>query len=99
MKYNINVIKSVWGRLRKPSRATLDAIFSQKAVYAEANGKTDAQRRRNPIPIAFGWGVPFLSLPRRGGPERILPATIMRENPRPDSLRTGKTKKESAPQP
>jgi hypothetical protein len=66
MKYNINVIKSVWGRLRKPSRATLDAIFSQKAVYAEANGKTDAQRRRNPIPITFGWGsaFPFLTSPR-----------------------------------
>jgi len=29
MKHNIDVIKSVWRRLRKPSRATLDAIFSQ----------------------------------------------------------------------
>jgi hypothetical protein len=29
MKYNINVIKSVWGRLRKPSRATLAAFCSQ----------------------------------------------------------------------
>jgi hypothetical protein len=26
MKYNINVVKSVWRRWRKPSRATLDAI-------------------------------------------------------------------------
>jgi hypothetical protein len=29
MKYNINVVKSVWRRLRKPNRATLDAICSQ----------------------------------------------------------------------
>src|SRR5262245_23740631 len=29
MKYNINVIKSVWRRWSKPSRATLDAISSQ----------------------------------------------------------------------
>jgi len=32
MKHNIDVIKSVWRRLRKPSQATLDAIFSQNAV-------------------------------------------------------------------
>jgi hypothetical protein len=31
MKYNINVIKSVWRRLRKPSRATLAAIDSQNS--------------------------------------------------------------------
>jgi hypothetical protein len=29
MKYNINVIKSVWRRLRKPSWVTLDAVSSQ----------------------------------------------------------------------
>jgi hypothetical protein len=29
MKYNINVIKSVWRQWRKPSRATLDSICSQ----------------------------------------------------------------------
>jgi hypothetical protein len=29
MKYNINVIKSVWRRLRKPSRITLNWIGSQ----------------------------------------------------------------------
>jgi hypothetical protein len=29
MKYNINLIKSVWSRWRKPSRTTLDAISSQ----------------------------------------------------------------------
>ena len=39
MKYNINVMKSVWRRLRKPSQATLDAICSQKAVYSEAIDK------------------------------------------------------------
>jgi len=31
MKYNINVIKSVWRRLRKPGRATLAAIDSQNS--------------------------------------------------------------------
>ena len=31
MKYNINVIKSVWRRVRKPSRVTLDAISSQNS--------------------------------------------------------------------
>jgi hypothetical protein len=29
MKYNINLIKSVWRHWRKPSRTTLDAIGSQ----------------------------------------------------------------------
>jgi hypothetical protein len=48
MRYNINVIKSVWRRLRKPNRATLDAICSQKVVYTEANGKTEP---KTPIPI------------------------------------------------
>jgi hypothetical protein len=32
MKYNINVSKSVWRRMRKPSRATLAAIGSQNAT-------------------------------------------------------------------
>jgi hypothetical protein len=31
MKYNINVMKSVWRRLPKPSRATLAAICSQNS--------------------------------------------------------------------
>jgi len=31
MKYNINVIKSVWRRLPKASRVTLDAISSQNS--------------------------------------------------------------------
>ena len=31
MKYNINVMKSVWRRLRRPSRVTLDAISSQNS--------------------------------------------------------------------
>ncbi len=39
MKYNINVIKSVWRRLRKPSRAMLDAICSKDAVYSEVLSK------------------------------------------------------------
>jgi hypothetical protein len=41
MKYNINVIKSVWRRLPKPSRATLDAISSEDAVYTEVFSETD----------------------------------------------------------
>jgi hypothetical protein len=50
MKYNINVIKSVWRRLRKPSRATLDAICSKDAVYSEVLSKTgtnDCERLRD----------------------------------------------------
>jgi len=31
MKHNINLIKSVWRRWRKPGRATLDAIRLQNA--------------------------------------------------------------------
>jgi hypothetical protein len=31
MKYNINVIKSVWRKWRKPDQATLDAIGSQNS--------------------------------------------------------------------
>jgi hypothetical protein len=31
MKYNINVIKSVWRQWRKPGRATLDVIGSQNS--------------------------------------------------------------------
>jgi hypothetical protein len=41
MKCNINVIKSVWRRLRKPSRATLDALCSKDAVYTEVFSQTD----------------------------------------------------------
>jgi hypothetical protein len=54
MKYNINVIKAVWRRLRKPNGATLDAIRSQDAVYSQANLKTDAQPPSTPIPMTFG---------------------------------------------
>src|SRR5258705_1039525 len=46
MKYNINVIKSVWRRLRKPSPATLDAICSKDAVYTEVFSQTDIFRER-----------------------------------------------------
>jgi hypothetical protein len=41
MKYNLNVNKSVWRRLRKPSRATLDALWSKDAVYTEVFSQTD----------------------------------------------------------
>lgn len=41
MKYNINVIKSVWRKVRKPSRATLDAVSSKNAVYTEVFSETD----------------------------------------------------------
>jgi hypothetical protein len=33
MKHNINVIESVWRRLRKPTRAPLAAICSQNGMY------------------------------------------------------------------
>jgi hypothetical protein len=42
MKHNINIIRSVWRQWRKPSRATLDAICSQNAMY-EAG--TETKRR------------------------------------------------------
>jgi hypothetical protein len=58
MNYNINVMKSVWRRLRKPSQATLDAICSQKAVYSEAIDK----------PGFAALGFSFLS--PSGGPWR-----------------------------
>jgi|SRR6516165_7838106 hypothetical protein len=41
MKYNINVFKSVWRRVRKPSRATLNVMCSQDAGYVEGTDKTD----------------------------------------------------------
>src|SRR5262249_40091671 len=63
MKYNINVIKSVWRRLRKPSRATLDAIRSQsttnimtvrrqsppKANYAMCQADAGAKRKAHTV--------------------------------------------------
>jgi hypothetical protein len=39
MKYNINVIKSVWRRWRKPSQATLDAIGSHSARSVMIDGR------------------------------------------------------------
>lgn len=39
MKHNINVIKSVWRRWRKPSRTTIAAIGLQNAMY-EAGRET-----------------------------------------------------------
>jgi hypothetical protein len=38
MKHNINVIKSVWRRWQKPTRATLAAIGSQNAMYEAGGG-------------------------------------------------------------
>jgi hypothetical protein len=32
VKYSVNVVKSVWRRLRKPCRGTLDAISSRNTV-------------------------------------------------------------------
>lgn len=43
MKYNINVIKSVWCRWRKPSRATLDAIGSQHPRNIMTDGRRTPQ--------------------------------------------------------
>jgi hypothetical protein len=39
MKYNINVIESVWRRWRKPSRATLDAIGSENPRTVRIDGR------------------------------------------------------------
>ena len=61
MKYNINVMKSVWRRLRKPSQVTLDAIRSHEAVYSEAIDK----------PGLAAWL--FLSSARRDGHGRVRP--------------------------
>ena len=58
MKDNINAMKSVWRRLRKPSQVTLDAIHSHKAVYSEAIDK----------PSLAALGFSFLS--PLGGPWR-----------------------------
>jgi hypothetical protein len=44
MKYNINVTKSSWRRLRKPSRATLDAICS---TSTPARTKSSLQKSKN----------------------------------------------------
>jgi hypothetical protein len=51
MKYNINVIKSVWRRLRKPSRATLAAIRSKDAVHSEVFAQTDIFCERAETPL------------------------------------------------
>jgi hypothetical protein len=39
MKYNINVIKSVWRQWRKPGRATLEAIGPQNARNIMIDGR------------------------------------------------------------
>jgi hypothetical protein len=46
MEYNINVIKSVWRRVRRPSRATLDAICSQNPPnYPVYDAGREAKRK------------------------------------------------------
>jgi hypothetical protein len=47
MNYNINVIKSVWRRLRKPSRATLDAISSQNSQQKPLTQTVDSAMRQH----------------------------------------------------
>jgi hypothetical protein len=72
MKYNINVMKSVWRRLRKPEQVTLDAIGSQRAVYSEAIDK----------PGLAALGFSFLSPsggPWRGSSRRQLQAESQHE--------------------
>ena len=46
MKYNINVIKSVWRRLPKPSRVTLDAISSQNSQQKPLTQTLDSAVRQ-----------------------------------------------------
>ena len=47
MQYNINVIKSVWRRLHKPSRATLDAIRSQNSQKEPLRQNLDSAVRQH----------------------------------------------------
>jgi hypothetical protein len=47
MKYNINVSKSVWRRLRKPSRVTLDAISSQNSQKNPLTQTLDSAARQH----------------------------------------------------
>jgi hypothetical protein len=61
MKYNINVIKSVWRRVRKPNRATLDAVSSKNAVYTEVFSETDILAEQTDLTMVAnlnkaGWG-------------------------------------------
>ena len=46
MKYNINLIKSVWRRLPKPSRVTLDAITSQNSQSMRLTQTLDSAVRQ-----------------------------------------------------
>jgi hypothetical protein len=73
MKYNINVMKSVWRRLRKPSQVTLDAIRSQKAVYSEAIDKSGLAA------LAFSLLSPS-GAPWRGSSRRQLQGEVTAES-------------------
>ena len=85
MKYNINLIKSVWRGLRKPRRATLDAICSKDAVYTEVFSETDISAERVDLSmvgrsltldglVALSRGLSHLvySSEMRSGPKQML---------------------------
>jgi len=58
MKYNINVIKSVWRRLGRPSRATLDAISSQNSQKAPLVETLDSAVRQHIVRLeAERWDL------------------------------------------
>jgi hypothetical protein len=74
MKHNINVIKSVWRRLRKPSPATLDAIGSQKL--------------QNPLDSAVWQHIARLEADRRAlltMAKAVVDLRDMNVHPRPSS--------------
>jgi len=85
MKYNINLIKSVWRGLRKPSRATLDAICSKNSVYTEVFSETDVSAERVDLSVVgrsltldglvLSRGLSHLvySNEMRSGPKQMLP--------------------------
>jgi predicted TPR repeat methyltransferase len=85
MKYNINVIKSVWGRWRKPSRATLAAIASQSAMY-EAGG--EVKRRAQALDSAVRQHVTRLEADRHDlltMAKTVVRLRDMNVHPRPSS--------------
>jgi len=52
-------MKSVWRRLRKPSRVTLDAIGLENAVCTKASFEWHAEAPSNPIQMTFGSTRPW----------------------------------------
>ena len=61
MKYNINAIKSVWRRIRKPSRITFNAASSKNADNTEVFSETHILAKQADLTMVAnlskaGWG-------------------------------------------